>query len=194
MYEVDPSTLYYEIIKIHLVSDFIIAFCVAPFERESNSYYYVGMFLVVLYWTTFTLGIFTCQKIYAVEMMFAIQFSYISLIPIGTYCPPFTSLEILKYSLGWNGIPFPVLQKQISIFYKALGIKSNFISNFNFMILPLILCPVFYFILTKLGMSNNHYRTKPRLLTYGKTFLLDIPFTIILINTPNICASFVVNI
>jgi hypothetical protein len=48
--------------------------------------------------------------------------------------------------------------------------------------------------LTVLGNRSTGYRAKPRLLTYGKTFLLDIPFTIIFINIPNICVSLIINI
>lgn len=126
--------------------------------------------------------------------MFLLQFTYSSFLPVGIYCPPFTSLSILKYSFGWNGLPISVDQKPISIFYKALGFKSNFVSNVNLMVLPLVLCPILYCILTKLGKLNNNYRTKPRLLTYGKTFLLDVPLTLLFVNTPNICISFVVSI
>lgn len=62
------------------------------------------------------------------------------------------------------------------------------------MILPLMICPIIYLIMTKMAKYYQHYETNPRLLTYGKSFLLDVPFTIVLINIPNICVSFVVSI
>lgn len=117
-----------------------------------------------------------------------------SLIPIGIYCPPFTSLSILKYSFGWNNISFNVDQAQLNkMYYPQLEIKSNFISNLNFMIAIIIICPIMYGILRISGKYATYYKTKTRLLTYSKTFLLEIPFTLILINIPNICISFVVS-
>lgn len=61
------------------------------------------------------------------------------------------------------------------------------------MFLLMIVCPFMYMILTFLGNRSNHFRTKPRFLTYGKTFLLDVPFMLLLINVSNICVSFVVS-
>ena len=125
--------------------------------------------------------------------MFALQFAFISLIPIGVYCPPFTSLSVLRYSFGWNNIPFGLPQTYINVFYSTLGIQSNFASNVNCMMFPLALCPIIYLILTLLGRSNSNCHTKPRLLTYGKSFLFDVPLTILLVNAPNICSSFIVS-
>ena len=100
----------------------------------------------------------------------------------------------MKYSFGWNSIPFSVTETYINIFYTALGIQSNFLSNVNFMILPLFVCPLIYLIMIQIGKNNYHFTTRPRLQIYGKTFLLDVPLTIILISTPNICISFVVSL
>jgi hypothetical protein len=44
-----------------------------------------------------------------------------------------------------------------------------------------------------LGNYSNHYKIKPRLLTYSKTFIFDVLFTILLVNTPNIFLSSVVS-
>lgn len=137
---------------------------------------------------------FFCQKMIAVEMMFALQFAYISFIPAGIECPPFLNFKYLKYSFGWNDIPFDVLQTTINYNYSEIGIKSNFISNVNAMMFIILICPLVYGILTILGRYATHYSTKPRLIAYGKTFLMDVPFTILLINIPNICVSFVVNL
>lgn len=80
------------------------------------------------------------------------------------------------------------------MFYTVLGIQSNFLSNVNSMILPLFICPIIYFIMTAVGKNNDDFKIRPRLLNYGKTFLLDVPFTIVLVNIPNICVSFVVSL
>ena len=58
----------------------------------------------------------------------------------------------------------------------------------------ILICPLFYGLLTVIGKRATHYSTKPRLIAYAKTFLMDIPFTILLVNIPNICVSFVVNL
>jgi hypothetical protein len=161
---------------------------------KSKGLQIMSYILLVLYWSVFLISMFFCQKIYVVELLFALQFAYMTMIPIGVYCPPFSSLSILKYSFGWNGIPFPLDQTYINVNYSALGIQSNILSNVNFMVFIMLLCPVFYGILTALGNRSIHYKAKPRLLTYGKTFVLDILFTIFLINIPNICTSIVVSL
>ena len=61
------------------------------------------------------------------------------------------------------------------------------------MMLLLAACPIISAIMMTAGKHSTHYKTKPRLLGYGKSFLLDIPFTVLLINAPNISSSFVVN-
>ena len=126
--------------------------------------------------------------------MFAFQFAYLSSMPVGVFCPPFTSLGVWRYSFGWNGLLFQLSQTPIDSNYSALGIKSSFLSNINFMMLFLVVCPIISAIMSIAGKHSTHYKTKPKLLGYGKSFLLDIPFTILLFNAPNISSSFVVNI
>lgn len=61
------------------------------------------------------------------------------------------------------------------------------------MILILLIFPLLSPIFIILGKNSHGYRAKPRLLALGKSFLLDIPFTIILFNIPNIISSFIIN-
>lgn len=133
------------------------------------------------------------QKIYVVETMFALQFVYISYIPIGFHCQPFLNLSVFKYSFGWNVIPLNVDWKSINWHYSYLGFESNFLSNINFMLIPIIfsilVSPLFYWC----SRRSKGYRAKPRLLALSKNLLLEIPFTLILLNTPNILTSFIIN-
>ena len=112
----------------------------------------------------FVTSLFLCQKIHAIEIMFVLQFAYMSLIPIGVYCPPFMNMNILKYSFGWNQIPFGFEESYINMNYSVLGFKSNVVSNVNFMLFIMLLCPLIYYFMTVLGNKSTHFRTKPRLL------------------------------
>lgn len=79
-------------------------YCISHFPHNSAGFKITSIIIVVAYWMVFIIAVFLNQKIYAVEMMFVLQFGFMSLIPIGTYCPPFSSLSYLKYSFGWNDI------------------------------------------------------------------------------------------
>ena len=186
----DNLTIYYDVVALTL--EFVVV-CRGPFLIQTSRMETVNLILVIAYWGCFIAAVVFGQKIHGVELMFTIQFAYFSLAPVVVNCPPFSSFGTLRYSLGWNTLPFQLYQTSISSNYSALGIQSNFVSNVNFMVLPLVVCPLVYLLLAAAGKHSTHYRTKPRLLIYGKAFLLDIPFTILLINAPNISASFVVN-
>jgi hypothetical protein len=60
----------------------------------------ISTFLDTLYLGTFIFAIISCQKLYALELMFLIQLTYSTFIPINIYCPPFSGLEALKYITG----------------------------------------------------------------------------------------------
>jgi hypothetical protein len=78
----------------------------------------------------------------------------------------------MKYISGINPLFQNLKQVDISYDYLIFNYKSNFLTNVNLMILILIICPILYVILTFLGNKNKNYKTKPRLLKYGKAFLL----------------------
>ena len=80
--------------------------CKRQFEAQTQRLYDASWFLVAAYWGLFIVAASFCQKIYAVETMFAFQLAYLSSIPVGVFCPPFTSLGVWRYSFGWNGLPF----------------------------------------------------------------------------------------
>jgi hypothetical protein len=80
------------------------------FEKITKVFEEMSIVILVIYWITFIISMFLCQKIYVVEMIFSLQFAFMSLIPIGVYCPPFSSLKILRYSFGWNALPFKVIR------------------------------------------------------------------------------------
>lgn len=120
LYDSDPSTIYYEASSVHLIVDPPIMYCIDSFDDQSKGYRYASIVIVALYWMVFALCVLLSFKIYAVELMFALQFAYMSLIPVGVYCPPFSSLNFIQYSVGWNGINFGVAQTPVSIKYVAL--------------------------------------------------------------------------
>jgi hypothetical protein len=62
------------------------------------------------------------------------------------------------------------------------------------MVYIIILCPIIYTILTFFGNKSNSYKTKPRLLKYGNAFIFEIPLTLLLFNSFNVCTSFIIEI
>ena len=71
---------------------------------------------------------------------------------------------------------------------------SNFLSNVNLMLLPLFVLSLFYFVLKYIAEKSTHYSMKPISLKYAKAFLCEVPLTILLFNSFNICVSFAVNL
>lgn len=127
--------------------------------------------------------------------MFALQFVYLSYIQMISYCSPFSSFKILRYSFGWNKLFESMVLKEIPLtyYYSSLGFQSNFISNINFMLIPFVAFPIISIIFFAAGKKSQGYRAKPRLLAIAQNMLLEIPVTTIIFNTPNIVSSFVIN-
>lgn len=131
---------------------------------------------------------------YGVELMYLIQFSYYSLIAIDAYCIPLRGLTGLRYSSGAFSIIDTLQQSVILSNYSSLGIKSNFFSNVNILLVPVLVLPILYLPFKIRGDKNTNPRVKPRLLKYGKSLLLEVPLTILLFNSFNIYTSLVVHI
>ena len=167
--------------------------CAVPITSQSQLYQYMSSVIVSLYWVIFVLGVLCCQKIHVVETMFMLQFAFVSYLPMDNYCPPFDQLKPLRYAFGWNGLNFGVSQAAIPSFYSSLGYKANFLSNVNFMLLFVAVCPLISPVFFILGKKSRGYRAKPRLLALANSLLLEIPMTAMLVNTPNIITSSVVN-
>ena len=125
--------------------------------------------------------------------MYIIQLGYYTLIPINSFCPPFSGLARLRYSTGFNIVFANLQEAYIPSNYVGLGIHSNFLNNVNFMLLPLFLLPLLYFPLRRIGQKSNDCQTRPRCLKYGKAFICEVPLTIFLFNSFNICTSIVVS-
>lgn len=125
--------------------------------------------------------------------MFSIQFVFYSMIIIGTNCP-YEGLASIQFISGYNPLFSHLRQHSVPYKIATLDIKSNFLSNLNLMIFILLLCPIMYLILTYCGYKSDCYKRKPRLLKYGKSFIFEIPLTIILFSSFNIYTSLSVQI
>ena len=125
-----------------------------------------------LYFAFFVYACFCNNKLLGVETIFLVHLTYFSLIPIGLYCRPFVGLQYLRYSNGFDPFFQNAVQANILVNYSNLGIKSNFLSNINLMMILLPFSLILYFILTFIGKNNNSYKYRPRLMKYGKSFLL----------------------
>lgn len=148
-----------------------IIYCQGEFPLQSNIYYYLSLLLEIGYLIVFVVSFIVCQKMVGVETIFLIQLAYYSFIPVGLYCKPFASFNIMKYVSGINFLFKGLESITISNNYESMGISSNFISNVNFMILPLILCPIMYFPLVIISKRSVSYKVKPRALMYARACL-----------------------
>lgn len=136
--------------------DFPLVYCEAAelFATRTSIFYIAFLVLAALYLLAFSLSLFTCNKLYGVELVYVIQLGYYSLIPINVYCPPFFGLEGLKYSNGYNPFFQNLKQAYIASNYVSLGLNSDFLSNVNLMLLPLSLLPLLYFPLKYIGTRS----------------------------------------
>lgn len=121
-----------------------------------------------------------------------IQLAFYSMLSIGLNCP-YIGLGSILYVSGINPFFKSLKQATVPYNYSDLRILSNFISNVNFMILQLCICPIFYILLTYLGRKSECYKKKPRLLRYGKSFICEVPLTILLFSSFNIYSSLIVD-
>lgn len=78
----------------------------------------------------------------------------------------------MKHVSGWNFMFQSLSTNPISYLYFAMGIKSNFLSNVNFMAILVAVGPVMWAVLTVAGRVSQSYKTRPRLLRQAKIFLL----------------------
>ena len=101
--------------------------------------------------------------------MYLIQLAFFSLIPINIYCYPFKGLEGLRYASGITNI-FPGLdQIYLSSNFSSMGIQSNFLSNTNILLIPLLIVPLFAYPILKYGRKSKNIHTRPRCQRYGKS-------------------------
>ena len=123
-----------------------------------------------------------------------IQLAYYSLIPIDIYCDPFRRLTGLKYSSGLTPLPYDLPQNFILFNYSIMGLKFNFLSNVNFLLMPLIIVPLLSYPIIKIGNKSNDPHTKPRCKRYGKSLIFEVPLVTLLFNSFNIYTSLGINI
>ena len=100
----------------------------------------------------------------------------------------------MKYVSGWNPLFSSLTQTTIPKNYSTLSIQSNFMSNLNLMLFPLLIFPIVSLFLYIVYKKSNHYRKKPLFLILSLSFLLEFPLAIILFNTFNIYSSLVVDL
>ena len=195
-YKESNQTIYRDITTILLQYSFPLVYCEEPdrFILRASIFSVLSFTLDTLYLLAFTLSLFTCNKMYGLELMSVIQLGYYSLIPINVFCLPFSSLSALRLSSGFNPLFQSLQQTPISMNYDSLDIRSNFLTNVNLMLLPLFVLPFCYFPLKYIGGRSQDCKTRPRCLKYSKAFLCEVPLTILLFNSFNICTSFVVSI
>lgn len=145
------------------------------------------------YLAAFVVSLFTV-KLIGIEMVSLIQLTFYSLIPLDTISVMFKGLYEMAYVSGFNLNLQGLKEVPVSFHYSNLNLKSNFLSNFNAMLAPILLCPVIFLILRLASSQSNSYKFKPRLKKYSMAFLCEWLFTMTIFSTYNIMISLVINV
>ena len=99
----------------------------------------------------------------------------------------------MKYASGATPVFTNLQQTAISSNYFSLGIYSNFLTNVNVLLIPLLIVPFIYFPMKCRADRSDDKYIQPCHLKYGKAMLCDLPLTILLFSSFNIYTSAIVN-
>lgn len=94
-YAPDSKIIYLETTTFSLHSeDSRLVYCEGAdiFSERADAFWIVSLILDAVYLLTFLISLFTCNKMYGIELIYIIQLGYYSLIPININCPPFSGL------------------------------------------------------------------------------------------------------
>ena len=93
----------------------------------------------------------SCKKIQGIELMFLIQVTYYSLIPLDVPLYPFNLLSSLRYSTGAVPMEFGDNSLSIPLKYSILNIQPNFLSNVSLSLIPVFFSLMLYFPIKLVG-------------------------------------------
>lgn len=114
---------------------------VQPDYLIGTTYTYCEIALLALYWLAFFVSLFNA-KIVGAEMMGILQISFIGMIGLESRSSVIVGNSYLRYSDGWNplfndlGAPGPSTKATL------MGFRSIFISDYNLMLVVLLLPPL----------------------------------------------------
>lgn len=155
----------------------VIKFC------EALQYIYLIIFVFSLLAT----------KLVGIEMMSLIQLAFYSQIPLNTINQVFLGLSRMQYVSGYN-MKFPALKEaSLSFTLKTMGFSSNFMSNINIMLFPLVVCPAMFGILLLGSKMSKSYKHKPRMRQYAIASLCEWLFTSIVFIAYSIYTSLMID-
>ena len=140
---------------------------------QSLGYIFLAVFAVSLIHT----------KIVGIETIFLAQVTFFSMISLDMYCIPLNAFSFMQNVGGYNPLFSDFSSPVTPTTYKIFGVSLNFNSNLNLMIYPLLLCPLIFLVLYIAGMRSQSYKHKPRFLKAAKSFLCEVPLTILLFNS-----------
>lgn len=125
-------------------------------------------------------------------MTSVIQISFYALTTITNPNPPFLALYSMKYVSGpYLNLNLP--SHEISSAYQSLGLSSNFLNNFNLMIISFLLCPLLSLIFHLLSKHSKSLNTNKKMKSYFWESLCDLLFSICIFNTMSITTSLIIN-
>lgn len=78
--------------------------------------------------------------------------------------------------------------------FSNLGFRSNFLSNFNIMFTPIVICSIMCIILKIAYLNSKSYVFKPRFKKYSIAFICEWFFTLVIFSTYNIIISLLIGI
>lgn len=126
--------------------------------------------------------------------MSLIQLTFYCLIPANISNPVFTGLSQIRYVNGYNFKFEGLKQKSLFSVLSTMAFKSNFLSNVNFMLCFVALCPLMFGVLLLASKHSKSYKHKPRTKKYAMAAICEWSFTLLFFSCYNIFASMVLNI
>mgnify|MGYP000922342184 CR=1 FL=1 len=104
-------------------------------------YKYSELTLVILYWLAFLVSV-VFAKIVGAEMMGVLQVSFIGMICLSSRSDAIVNGTYLRYSDGWNPLFNDVGIAGPSMRLASMGFRSVFLSDYNLMLVVLLLPPL----------------------------------------------------
>lgn len=99
----------------------------------------------------------------------------------------------MKFISGINPFFEKLSSKILSFNLQILGLKANFFSNLNLMLFLVVIPIIVAISLLVAHEKNNHYKVKPALNKYYRSFMLEWTFALLLFNMFNGMVSLSIN-
>lgn len=135
-----------QILQLSLVLPILIDVVPSPDYSIGVVYRNLELALEILYWLVFLVSIIFA-KIVGAEMMGVLQISFLGMICLPSRSDAIVNGSYLRYSNGWNPLFNDLGTVSPSMRLNSMGFRSVFLSDYNLMLLVLLVSPFLAFCL-----------------------------------------------